>query len=51
MTDRVNPPAHLPAGAAVRVGAGELVLLTANQPHAIRARARFKMRLTMIRST
>ena len=39
------------AGTAVRVGAGELVLLPANQPHAILARARFKMLLTMIRST
>ncbi len=39
------------AGTAVRVGAGELVLLPANRPHAILARARFKMLLTMIRST
>ena len=38
------------AGTVVRVGAGELVLLPANQPHAILARARFKMLLTMIRS-
>jgi quercetin dioxygenase-like cupin family protein len=38
------------AGKAVTVAAGELVLMPANQPHALRARTRFKMLLTMIRS-
>jgi quercetin dioxygenase-like cupin family protein len=32
------------------VGAGELIVLPANQPHAVRAKTRFKMLLTMIRS-
>ena len=38
------------AGTPVRVSAGEMVLMPANQPHAVHARARFKMVLTMIRS-
>jgi quercetin dioxygenase-like cupin family protein len=33
------------------LGAGDLILLPANHPHAVRARTRFKMLLTMIRST
>ncbi len=32
------------------LGAGDLILLPANHPHAVRARTRFKMLLTMIRS-
>jgi quercetin dioxygenase-like cupin family protein len=38
------------AGTPLKVTAGELVLLPANQPHAVHARTRFKMLLTMIRS-
>jgi quercetin dioxygenase-like cupin family protein len=38
------------AGTALKVTAGELVLMPANQPHAVHARTRFKMLLTMIRS-
>jgi quercetin dioxygenase-like cupin family protein len=38
------------AGKALTVAAGELVLMPANQPHALSARTRFKMLLTMIRS-
>jgi quercetin dioxygenase-like cupin family protein len=38
------------AGTALKVAAGELVLMPANQPHAVHARTRFKMLLTMIRS-
>ena len=38
------------AGKAVTVAAGELLLMPANQPHALRARTRFKMILTMMRS-
>jgi len=38
------------AGAANRVGEGELILLPAGQPHALRALTRFKMILTMIRA-
>jgi quercetin dioxygenase-like cupin family protein len=38
------------SGKAVRVAAGEMVLMPANQPHALIARTRFKMILTMIRS-
>ncbi len=38
------------AGKAVTVAAGELVLMPANQPHAVSAPAQFKMLLTMIRS-
>ena len=38
------------AGTPLRVPAGEMVLMPANQPHAVHARTRFKMLLTMIRS-
>ena len=38
------------AGKPFRVGAGELLLMPANQPHALKALKRFKMILTMIRS-
>jgi len=38
------------AGAPLRVPAGQMVLMPANQPHAVHARTRFKMLLTMIRS-
>lgn len=38
------------AGTPLGVSAGELVLMPANQPHAITARTRFKMLLTMIRA-
>jgi quercetin dioxygenase-like cupin family protein len=37
------------SGKAVRVNAGEIILLSANQPHAVKASSRFKMLLTMIR--
>lgn len=38
------------AGRASRLHAGEMILLPAHQPHAVKAPARFKMLLTMIRS-
>jgi quercetin dioxygenase-like cupin family protein len=38
------------AGNPVRATAGEVVLMPANQPHALKALSRFKMLLTMIRS-
>ena len=38
------------AGAANRLGEGELILLPAGQPHALKALTRFKMILTMIRA-
>ncbi len=38
------------AGKPNRVRAGELILMPANQPHALKALQRFKMILTMIRS-
>ena len=38
------------AGTPLKVTTGELVLMPANQPHAVHARTRFKMLLTMIRS-
>ena len=38
------------AGAPLTLRAGEMVLMPANQPHAVNAPARFKMLLTMIRS-
>ena len=38
------------AGRLVSVSAGEMVLMPANQPHAVSARTSFKMLLTMIRS-
>ena len=37
------------SGKNARVSAGEMILLPANQPHAVRASCRFKMLLTMIR--
>lgn len=37
------------AGTPLKVAAGEIVLMPANQPHAVTARTRFKMLLTMIR--
>ena len=38
------------SGKALRVAAGEMVIMPANQPHALRAMEKFKMILTMIRS-
>ena len=38
------------SGKPLRARAGEVVLMPANQPHALRAITRFKMLLTMIRS-
>jgi len=38
------------AGHLHRVGGGEMLLLPAHQPHALKALSRFKMLLTMIRS-
>jgi quercetin dioxygenase-like cupin family protein len=38
------------AGRPYRVCAGEMMLMPAHQPHALKAVARFKMLLTMIRS-
>jgi quercetin dioxygenase-like cupin family protein len=38
------------AGRPHRVCAGEMILLPAHQPHALKAVSRFKMLLTMIRS-
>jgi quercetin dioxygenase-like cupin family protein len=38
------------AGAPIVASAGQLVLMPANQPHALAARTRFTMLLTMIRS-
>lgn len=38
------------SGNSVRVKAGEMVIMPANEPHALRALTRFKMLLTMIRS-
>jgi quercetin dioxygenase-like cupin family protein len=37
------------AGVPLTVPAGDMVLMPANQPHAVAARTRFKMLLTMIR--
>ena len=37
------------AGDAITLKAGEVLLLPANKPHAVKATARFKMVLTMIR--
>ena len=37
-------------GVPLSVPAGDMVLMPANQPHAVAARTRFKMLLTMIRS-
>lgn len=38
------------SGKTLRVKEGEMVILPANKPHALRAVKRFKMMLTMIRS-
>jgi quercetin dioxygenase-like cupin family protein len=38
------------AGAPLTVNAGEMVLMPANQPHAVMATTRFKMLLIMIRA-
>ena len=38
------------SGKSLRVNAGEMVIMPANQPHALHAVKRFKMILTMIRS-
>lgn len=38
------------AGRPYRVRAGEMILMPAHQPHALKAASRFKMLLTMIRS-
>jgi len=38
------------AGTPIRVAAGQMVIMPANQPHALKAVSRFKMMLTMIRS-
>ena len=38
------------AGTLLRASAGEMMLIPANQPHAVHARSRFKMLLTMIRA-
>ena len=38
------------AGNPVTVGQGEMIVMPANKPHALKAVERFKMMLTMIRS-
>ena len=38
------------SGKPIRVKAGEMVVMPANQPHALKAVSRFKMVLTMIRA-
>lgn len=38
------------AGTPFYLGAGEIILMPANEPHALKARTPFKMMLTMIRS-
>lgn len=38
------------SGTPSRLGAGDMIVMPANQPHAVRAVARFKMVLTMVRS-
>ena len=38
------------SGQPLRLKAGEIVVMPANEPHALRAPERFKMLLTMIRS-
>jgi len=38
------------SGKTLRVRKGEMVLLPAHEPHALKATTRFKMLLTMIRS-
>jgi quercetin dioxygenase-like cupin family protein len=37
------------SGKPLQAGAGDAILLPANQPHAVRVNTRFKMLLTMIR--
>jgi quercetin dioxygenase-like cupin family protein len=37
------------AGKAHQVGAGQMIIMPANKPHALNARQRFKMMLVMIR--
>lgn len=39
------------AGKALRVQAGEMVIMPAQQPHALKATQKFKMMLVMIRET
>jgi len=38
------------SGETHRLSAGEMIIMPANQPHALKAARRFKMKLTMIRS-
>ena len=38
------------AGKTHRLGAGEMIIMPANEPHALKAMKRFKMILTMVRS-
>ena len=38
------------SGETLELGQGEVVILPANQPHAVEAAGRFKMVLTMVRS-
>jgi quercetin dioxygenase-like cupin family protein len=38
------------SGTTSRLGVGEMIVMPANQPHAVRAVARFKMALTMVRN-
>jgi quercetin dioxygenase-like cupin family protein len=38
------------SGKMHRLGAGEMIIMPANEPHALKAMKRFKMILTMIRS-
>jgi quercetin dioxygenase-like cupin family protein len=38
------------SGTPIRVGKDQMVIMPANQPHALKASSRFKMMLTMIRS-
>jgi quercetin dioxygenase-like cupin family protein len=38
------------SGQPFRVGSGEAIILPTGQPHAVKARSRFKMLLTMIRT-
>ena len=38
------------AGRPHRLRAGDMIVMPANQPHAVKAASRFKMMLTMIRS-
>ena len=51
--DRIVQPLILPSPVevvkAVRAAAGQLVVMPANIPHAVKATTRFKMLLTMIR--